>query len=238
MIVRFLTQTSCVALGAFLVACASTETTPVGDNQLSRAEKEQGWILLFDGKTLDGWMTSAGQPSATPVEDGCINPHKCGDYMMVHKEQWSDFVLCLDFQIAPRCNSGIFVRTYSLEPHPGKDVGYNGIEMAIDDTETAGYVDTGALYDLVKPTRNAMKRAGEWNHVVITCSRSLIDVEVNGEKVTTIDLDEWTEPGKRPDGTSHKFGVAYRDHPRKGYFGLQDHGGKILFKNIKLKPLS
>ncbi len=238
MIVRFLAKTSYVALGALLVACTPPEMTPVGDNQLRATENKEGWILLFDGKTLDGWMTSAGQPSATPVEDGCINPHKCGDYMMVHKEQRSDFVLSLDFQSAPKCNSGIFIRTYSLEPRQGKDVGYNGIEMAIDDTETAGYVDTGALYGLVKPTRNAMKPAGEWNHVVITCDRNLIEVEVNGEKVTSMDLDEWTEPGKRPDGTPHKFGVAYIDHPRKGYIGLQDHGGKILFKNIKLKPLS
>jgi len=55
------------------------------DNELSAQEKADGWRLLFDGKTLDGWMTSAGQPGKTPVEDGAINPHKCGRYMMVHK---------------------------------------------------------------------------------------------------------------------------------------------------------
>jgi len=48
------------------------------DNQSTDKEKEDGWVLLFDGKTLDSWMTSAGAPSKTPVEDGAINPHKCG----------------------------------------------------------------------------------------------------------------------------------------------------------------
>ena len=96
----------------------------------------------------------------------------CGDYMLVHKEDVSDFVLSLDFKISKRCNSGIFIRTFSLKPRPGKDVGFNGIEVAIDDTTGAGFHDTGAIYDLVKPKKNAMKPAGEWNHIVITCDRN------------------------------------------------------------------
>ena len=46
---------------------------------------------------------------------------------------------------------------------------------------------------------------------------------MNGEKVTRMDLDEWTEKGKRPDGSPHKFPRVWKDHPRKGYIGLQDH---------------
>jgi hypothetical protein len=171
------------------------------------------------------------------VEDGCINPHKCGHYMMVHKEQWGDFVLACDFKTSRGCNSGIFIRTASLRPRPGKDVGYNGIEVAIDDTQGAGYHDTGALYDLVKPARAMRKPTGEWNHVVITCDRNRIEVEMNGERVTRMDLDQWTRPNERPDGSRHKFDVAYKDHPRKGYIGLQDHGAPCWFKNIKLRPL-
>ena len=117
------------------------------DNELTPKEREDCWILLFDGKTLDGWMTSSEKPSKTPVEDGCINPHKCGGYMMVHKEKWGNFVLSCDFKISKGCNSGIFFRTFSLKPRPGKDVGYNGMEVAIDDTHGAGYHDTGALYE-------------------------------------------------------------------------------------------
>ena len=50
-------------------------------------------------------------------------------------------------------------------------------------------------------------------------------------------LDQWPEKNKRADGTDHKFDVAYKDHPRHGYIGLQDHGGDCWYKNIKLKPL-
>ena len=73
--------------------------------------------------------------------------------------------------------------------------------------------------------------------LVVTCDRNRIEVELNGEKVTRMDLDEWTRPNLRPDGTRHKFDIAYKDHPRKGYIGLQDHGSPCWFKNIKLRPL-
>jgi alpha-3'-ketoglucosidase len=207
------------------------------DNELTPGEKADGWLLLFDGKTLDGWQTSSQRPSKIPVEHGCINPHGCGGYMMIHQKQWGDFVLALDFKISKDCNSGVFVRTFPLTPRPGKDVGFNGIEVQILDSKTADFHDTGAIYDLVKPTRNTMKPVGEWNHLVITCDRNLLTVELNGEKVNRMDLDEWTKPNKRPDGTDHKFDIAYKDHPRKGYIGLQDHGAACWYKNIKLKPL-
>jgi hypothetical protein len=208
-----------------------------GENELTHQEKADGWLLLFDGKTLNGWQTSSQRPSKTPVEGGSINPHACGGYMMIHEKQWGDFVLSLDFKISKGCNSGVFVRTYPLTPRPGKDVGFNGIEVQVLDSPTAGYYDTGAFYDLVKPTKNAMKPVGEWNHMVITCDRNILAVELNGEKINRMDLDEWKEPNKRPDGSSHKFDIAYKDHPRKGYIGLQDHGAACWYKNIKLKPI-
>jgi hypothetical protein len=172
-----------------------------------------------------------------PVEDGALNPHGCGGYMLIHEQEWADFQLSLDFKLSPGCNSGIFVRTFPLQPREGKDVGFNGIEIALDDTRSAGYHDTGAIYDLVKPRENAMRPAGQWNHIEITCDDNRIAVELNGKRVTEMDLDEWTRPNQRPDGTSHKFDVAYKEHPRHGYIGLQDHGKPCWFKNIKLRPL-
>ena len=130
------------------------------------------------------------------------------------------------------------MRTSPLTPRPGKDVGFNGIEIAIDDTPGAGYHDTVAIYDLVKPAKNAMKPVGEWNHIEITVNRSRIEIVLNGERVTVADLSQFTEPNKRPDGSTHKFDVAYKDHPQRGYIGLQDHGSPCWFKNIKLKPLN
>jgi len=222
---------------AVMLAGMTVYSGLAADNTLTPREKEAGWILLFDGNSLAGWMTSSQQPSQRPVSEGSINPHNSGGYMMIHEKEWSDFVLSLDFRISKGCNSGVFIRTSPLRPRPGKDVGFNGIEIAIDDTSGAGYHDTGAIYDLVQPTKNVMKAAGHWNHMEITSNNNLITVELNGERVTRMNVDEWTEPNKRPDGTAHKFDIAYKDHPRKGYIGLQDHGADCWFKNIKLKPL-
>lgn len=224
---------SCLLLSLTLMA----SPLHAADNELTAQEKADGWVLLFDGKTLDGWMTSNSKPSKTPVEENSINPHQCGAYMMVHKEMWENYVLSVDFKISKGCNSGIFIRTSTLTQREGKDVGFNGMEIAIDDTKGAGFHDTGAIYDLVKPSKEMRKPTGEWNHMVITSNKNLIEVELNGEKVTHMDTSEWPKPNVRADGTAHKFDVAYKDHPVKGYIGLQDHGSNCWFKNIKIKPL-
>ena len=218
-----------------LLAVASTLCA--ADNELTDVERKSGWLLLFDGRTTAGWMNSDRSAARTPVENGSLNPHKAGHYMLVHTQQWENFTLSLDFKISKGCNTGIFVRTASLAPRPGKDVGFNGIEVAIDDTTNASYHDTGALYDLVKPTKNAMKPVSEWNHIEITCHQSRIEIVLNGEAVTSTDLSQFSEPYKRPDGSRHKFDVAYKDHPQRGYIGLQDHGHPCWFKNIKLRPV-
>ena len=118
-----------------------------------------------------GLDDAEGQADAGVARSGRrLNPHPC-DYMLVYEKPLENFVLVARLQDQPKCNSGIFVRTFPLTPRPGKDVGFNGIEIAIDDTRGAGYHDTGAIYDLVKPPRNAMKPVGEWNHIEITCDR-------------------------------------------------------------------
>ncbi len=226
-----------ILIGVILIFLA-TPKAKAQENRLTEAEKADGWQLLFDGQTTRGWMSRKQETLPTShVQDGSLNPHPC-DYMLIYEKPLDDFVLTLDFKISPKCNSGIFVRTWPLTPRPGKDIGFNGLEVAIDDTREAGFHDTGAIYDLVEPSVNAMKPVGEWNHAKITCDRNLIEVEINGQVVTRMDLDQWTEPNKRPDGSDHKFDVAYKSHPRRGYIGLQDHGGNCWYRNIKLKPLT
>ena len=219
----------------FLIAAGTAAIA--ADNVLTEKEKQDGWVLLFDGQTTKGWMSPKEKLlPESHVQDGSLNPHPC-DYMLVYDKPLENYKLSLDFKISKKCNSGVFVRTFPLTPRPGKDVGFNGIEIAIDDTSTAGFHDTGAIYDLVRPTKNAMKPVGEWNQIQITSDRNRLEIELNGEKVNRIDFDEWPEPNKRPDGTMHKFDVAYKTHPRQGYFGLQDHGSDCWYKNIKLLPL-
>lgn len=223
----------------WFTALALSTITPAwsADNTLTDAERTEGWVLLFDGQSTNGWMSPKEKPLPTShVQNSSLNPHPC-DYMLIHEKTWENFRLALDFKISPKCNSGIFIHTFPLTPRPGKDIGFNGIEIAIDDTTTAGFHDTGAIYDLVKPAKNAMKPAGAWNHAVITSHQGRITVEINGETVSTMNLDEWPESNRRPDGSAHKFDVAYKTHPRKGYIGLQDHGSDCWYKNIKLLSL-
>src|SRR5437870_1690572 len=120
--------------GISLIAIAFAPGLLGADNQLTSAEREAGWMLLFDGRSLDNWMAGDGQPSKRPAEFGSINPHRAGLSMLVYKQQFSDFILDADFKITPQCNSGIFVRTYPLTNVPGQGVGYYGIEFQILDS--------------------------------------------------------------------------------------------------------
>src|SRR5262245_40648860 len=102
--------TALAAVGAL----AHAANAPTSDNVLTELERKEGWVLLFDGKTTNGWMNSDKTAPRTPVIGGALNPHKAGHYMLVHTQQWTDFLLSLDFKITDKCNSGIFVRTSSL----------------------------------------------------------------------------------------------------------------------------
>ena len=206
------------------------------DNELSPLEKAEGWQLLFDGNSTKGWISPKGKSlPQTHVQNGALNPHRC-DYMLTHETVWGNYRLTLDFKITPKCNSGLFLRTFPLTPRPGRDVGFNGLEIAIDDTQTTGYHDTGALYDLSKPKTNAMKPVGQWNHMEILSDGPLIVVELNGTEVNRVDLDQFHSLNLRPDGSKHKFDTVFKNHPRKGHIGLQDHGSNCWYKNIKIQP--
>jgi hypothetical protein len=225
-----------------IAAVAFSSAAGAADNELTPEEKKDGWILLFDGVSVADWMTSNWEACPEVLDNGTINPDKCqklvrGAWDMVYERPWSDFILELDFKISPQTNSGVMLRIWPLRSVPDFDVEYNGLEVQIEDSRTAGYYDTGAIYDLVKPTANAMKPVGGWNHLRIKSDKNLVDVWLNQVHVNHMDLNEWTQPYERPDGTKHKFNIAWKYHSRTGYIGLQKHGGDCWFKNIKLKPL-
>src|SRR4051794_25036584 len=181
---------------------------------------------LFDGKSPSGWVTNQGKPvpAANVQEDG-LNPHKSGGYIVMYEKPFGDFVLDFDYKITKGCNSGVFIRVGDA-----KDPVMTGLEVAIDDTTGSGMHDPGAFYDLVAPRENAQKAPGEWNHMTITAKGPKIAVELNGKAVSAIDLSEFKEPGKRPDGSEHKFHeVAVKDFNRPGFLGFQDHGSDCWF---------
>lgn len=201
---------------------------------LSEKEKAEGWISLFDGKTLEGWGIT-GNPEGWGAGDGCIICEVKGGGYVYTIDQYDNFVLSIDFKTEENVNSGVFFRWTDL-----KDPVQTGIEMQILDTygrEPTRKGDCGAVYDVLAPTKNTCKPAGEWNTAVITCDRNKIIIELNDETIIDMDLNLWTEPGMNPDGTKNKFKQAYKNMVNKGHIGLQDHGGKAWFRNIKLKPL-
>jgi hypothetical protein len=196
------------------------------------AKAEDGWQPLFNGKDLTGW--TGNQKTPWLVEDGVLTWQKGCGYLWT-KEQFGNFVLDLDFKVSKGANSGIFIRTAK----PGDPV-QTGIEVQILDSvgrEKPGRNDCCSIYDCLAPSKNAEKPVGEWNHVTITCKDNQIEIVLNGEKIIDMDLDLWIEPHKNPDGSKNKYNTAYKDMPRRGFIGLQDHGTAVWYRNIRIKPL-
>jgi len=149
------------------------------------------------------------------------------------KERYGNFILELDFKVPEGGNSGVFIRTGSIE---------NWINTAIEvqihaTTDGTKHGQCGAIYDCLSPSKMVVKEPGEWNHYIITCLDNKIYVNLNGEDIIDMDLDLWTEPYKNPQGTKNKFPTAYKDMPHEGHIGLQYHGNPIWFKNLKIKSL-
>lgn len=204
-------------------------------NQLTPQEKADGWRLLFDGSSPAGWLSGGKPLPAKNIQEGAINPRAAGAYVSYYKDPFADFVLACDFKMTPGCNSGVFFRVGDMN-----DPVQTGFEVQVADTgqrAKPGRNDGGSLYDAVAPSANAMKPAGDWNHIEITAAGSKVKVVLNGQKVVDADLDRWTQPRKNPDGSPNKYNKALKDFPRKGYVGLQDHNHDVWFKNIKIKPL-
>ncbi len=208
------------------------------DNQLSQQEKKEGWELLFNGQDLTGWKCNNGKPVATKVEDGGLVPFKSGGSVVIHENQYDDFVLKCDVRWeAPKCNSGIFFRVED----PSNPV-HTGFEVQVMSGDGVGKHDFGAIYDLAKIDENAGKKTGQWNSVEIRCLGPSISVKLNGKNVCAINCDQYDKPGFCPDGKKHKYKLnkkprAVKDFARKGYLGFQDHGAKVWYKNVKVLPL-
>jgi hypothetical protein len=168
------------------------------------------------------------------VEDGVL-VWQTGAGDLWTEKRYGDFVLELDFKVEKGTNSGVFLRTDST-----KEWLHTGMEIQVMDSfgkETLGKHDIAALYDIQAASKNASKPAGEWNHYKITALGPKLTVELNGEVVNEVDLDQWTEAGKNPDGSKNKFKYAYKEMKREGHIGLQDHGNPVWYRNIRIKDL-
>jgi len=197
----------------------------------------QSYRPLFDGATLDGWtaldsksnVISADDMSFS-VQDGTLHCSGVGkDYWIREKGVYGDFILRLEYKLAKDTNSGIFLRVPDRK-HPA----FSGFEVQIleDYGKEPGTHTNGAIYDVIAPCVNASVAAGEWNAVEVRCEGPRCKVVLNGKKIIDVNFDD--EKFSEPIG---KFDFPYKDLPRKGYIGVQNHGGKVWFRNIRIREL-
>lgn len=146
--------------------------------------------------------------------------------------QYSDFVLDFEFKLEEGTNSGVFLRAADHNWLPW-------IEVQIEDSydEPISKYICGGIFDIIEPATNAVKPIGQWNRMTIMARNSYISVILNNELVVDINLKDWKEAHKNPDGSKNKFNVAYKDLPSEGFIGFQDHGQHIWYRNIKIKEL-
>lgn len=166
-------------------------------------------------------------------EDGVLSAKGTGDIWT--KERYGDFLLTLEFKCAPDTNSGVFIRCGDLD-----DWLHTTIEVQIlqnnEDYDNPKW-HCGAIFDCLAPMAQAVREPGEWNLYMIVARDNHIWVFLNQELIIGMDLDQWTEAHKNPDGTRNKFRNALKDMPREGHIGLQYHGQPIQFRNMLVQPI-
>lgn len=226
-----------ISMVVCLVLCCGAPSL-AADNQLSDAEKEAGWLLLFNGQDHTGWKCNNGKSIATPVENGALVPFKSGGYIIIHEKKFDDFIFKCDVKWeAEHSNSGIFFRI-----EDPKNPVHTGFEVQVMSGKGTGKHEMGAIYDLVANTMNNGKATGEWNTVEITCRGPMVNVKLNDREVCSMNCDDFVKPGYCPNGEKHKYELsgkprAVQDFARVGYLGFQDHGQKFWYKNVKVLEL-
>lgn len=156
------------------------------------------------------------------------------------KEEFSDFELSLEYKLSAGANSGIFYRSDKNNPVNG------GFEIQLMDNE--GFQKkankvlpprklNASFYDGVAPKGDFSKPVGQWNHSRLVCKGPEVSFHLNGKVAFKINLDDWKQAGKNPDGSVNKFKVALKDLPREGRIGFQNHGQVVWFRKITIKSL-
>jgi hypothetical protein len=219
-------------------------------NTISKKEKKEGWVLMFDGKSADGWRgynLPALPEKGWVVEDGTLHVigssrgEAGGGGDLLYDKKYRNFELSLEWKVSEGGNSGIF---YLAQEIPGQEVWKSAPEMQILDNErhpdaklgVDGNRAAGSLYDLIPGDFKAVKPAGQWNQVKILVYKGTVVHYVNGKQVLEYHL--WTEDWKKMVlNSKFKDYEGFLNTAEEGYIVLQDHGDDVWFRNIKIKEL-
>jgi hypothetical protein len=211
-----------------LIGCLALCTTWADD------KLEAVFVPLFNGKDLTGWKVNAGgNMQVWGADNGILYVQGRGGGWLMTEKEYSDFELRLEFKFPPKGNSGVALRS-AMEGDPAFKA---GMEIQIlddfwylDNNNYKGLKQTqrcGSIYDVVPPSKDALKPANEWNSFRIVAKGRQITIELNGVKIVDANLDEHKDKEKSHPGMLHE----------KGHVGLQSHDGRVEFRNIRIKVL-
>lgn len=221
-------------------------------NRLTIDEEKNGWKLLWDGKSTNGWRGARMNEfpeQGWEIEDGILTVLASGGAEsaaggdIVTEDLYKDFELKVDFKLTKGANSGVkyYVDT-DINKGPGSSI---GLEYQILDDENhpdaklgnhEGSRTVASLYDLIKADPNKpINPVGEWNTAHIVSKDNHVEHWLNGTKV--LEYERGSENFRKLISESKyaewpNFGEAER-----GHILLQDHGNRVTFKNIKIKSL-
>ena len=219
-------------------------------NTLTSEEIQEGWKLLFDGKTTAGWRNyqSNSIGSSWIVEDGSLTlqvesakngrtkAKDGGDIVSI--DQYENFELSLEWKIAACGNSGILFNvnedgTYKRPYHTGPEMQI--LDNACHPDAKIHTHRAGDLYDMIACNTEMVKAAGEWNHVLIRIVSGQGEFVLNGTQVITFTMfdDDWKS---MIDGSKFKAMPGFGKF-KKGHLCLQDHGDEVSFRNMKIRIL-
>lgn len=211
--------------------------------------QEDEWTVLFDGTSFDGWheYLKADVSENWRIENGAMvfyppqNRKNKESFNLVTDNAYTDFVLSLEWRISEAGNSGIFWGIKEMEELKQPYETGPEIQVLDNDRHPDGKNGTshqaGALYDMVSPTEDVTKPVGEWNVFEIT-----INHKANSGSVVLNDIEIVKFPLNDPEWGKmvSKSKFADWEHFGKyttGKIGLQDHGNRVAFRNIKIKEL-
>ena len=217
-------------------------------------EWNEGWKDLFDGKSTAGWRRYRSQEpmQGWEVIDGSLVRTQDGAGDIVTTDQYDNFELEFDYKISPGGNSGVMFHVTEDEPQPWM----TGPEIQIlDNVHGKDAQKAGWLYGLYKPTKpkwvaraekqakiptpaiaDATKPAGNWNHVYLKITPNQGELLLNGVRYYRFNKggDDWKKRVRQSKFAKYgAFGIS-----PKGHICLQDHGNRVAFRNIRIRPLT
>lgn len=221
-----------------LVVGIANLTAQVPAHPRSAADRKAGWRLLFDGKSTAGWRgyKTDSVPAAWQVVGGVLTKAVAtGDIMT--QDQFDDFELRFDWQIAAGGNSGVFYRGTNEFDH----IYWTGPEYQLLDDAAAPdgrnrLTSAGSAYGLYPAPAGIVKSAGEWNSARIVVRGHHVEHWMNGRKLLEYEL---LSPDWEAKVAASKFS-AWPKYGRvpKGYIGIQgDHDGALSLRNIQIREL-